>query len=148
MYRDRAYRKHQFFTMSDWPGGLYGSPTLAGSRPGGAVRQPGLSATFLGEEGYMRLAKIIMETALAQARIEAIPGLRIFGDPDVSLMAFGSDEFDIYAVGDASTSRLAPGPAAEPAQPALMVTPAHAPIVEPFLAPFARPSSPSAPAKS
>ncbi len=136
MYRDRAYRKHQFFTMSDWPGGLYGSPTLAGSRPGGAVAASWAVMTYLGEEGYMRLAKVIMETALAIRRgIEAIPGLQIIGDPDISLMAFGSDELDIYAVGDA-LDQLDWHPDRQQAPPSLhlMVTPAHAPIVEPFLA--------------
>jgi glutamate/tyrosine decarboxylase-like PLP-dependent enzyme len=136
MYRDRTYRKHQFFTMSDWPGGLYGSPTLAGSRPGGAVAASWAVMTYLGEEGYMRLAKVIMETALSIRRgIEALPGLRIFGDPDVSLMAFGSDELDIYAVGDA-LDQLDWHPDRQQAPPSLhlMVTPAHQPIVEPFLA--------------
>jgi glutamate/tyrosine decarboxylase-like PLP-dependent enzyme len=136
MYRDRAYRKHQFFTMSDWPGGLYGSPTLAGSRPGGAVAASWAVMTYLGEEGYMRLAKVIMDTALALRRgIDAIPGLRIIGDPDVSLMAFTSDELDIYAVGDA-LDQLDWHPDRQQAPPSLhlMVTPAHQPIVEPFLA--------------
>lgn len=136
MYRDRAYRKHQFFMMSDWPGGLYGSPTLAGSRPGGAVAAAWAVMTYLGEEGYMRLAKVIMDTALALRRgIDAIPGLRIIGDPDVSLMAFGSEELDIYAVGDA-LDELDWHPDRQQAPPSLhlMVTPAHEPIVEPFLA--------------
>lgn len=136
MYRDRAYRKHQFFTMSDWPGGLYGSPTLAGSRPGGAVAASWAVLTYLGEEGYLRLAKVIMDTALAIRRgIEATPGLRIFGDPDVSLMAFGSDELDIYAVGDALDELdWHPDRQQNPPSLHLMVTPAHASIVEPFLA--------------
>ncbi len=34
LYRNRAIRKAQFFAHSDWPGGLYGSPTLSGSRSG------------------------------------------------------------------------------------------------------------------
>jgi hypothetical protein len=92
--------------------------------------------TYLGEEGYARLAKVIMDTALALRRgIDAIPGLQIIGDPDVSLMAFGSDELDIYAVGDA-LDQLDWHPDRQQAPPSLhlMVTPAHAPIVEPFLA--------------
>ena len=76
----------------------------------------------------MRLAKVIMDTALALRRgIDAIPGLQIIGDPDVSLMAFGSDELDIYAVGDA-LDQLDWHPDRQQAPPSLhlMVTPAHA----------------------
>lgn len=32
MYRDKALRRYQYYTSSDWAGGVYASPTLAGSR--------------------------------------------------------------------------------------------------------------------
>ena len=35
LYRGKDLRQFQYFTASDWPGGLYFSPTFAGSRPGG-----------------------------------------------------------------------------------------------------------------
>lgn len=35
LYSDTKYRSQQFFVATEWPGGLYASPTLAGSRPGG-----------------------------------------------------------------------------------------------------------------
>jgi len=135
MYRDRAYRKHQFFTVSDWPGGLYGSPTLAGSRPGGAIAAAWAVLNYLGEEGYMRLTKTVMETATAlREGVAAVPGLRILGDPPVSLMAFASDELDIYAVGDALDALdWHPDRQQHPPSLHLMVTPVHQPIVEPFL---------------
>ena len=34
LYRGRELRQFQYYTVTDWPGGLYLSPTLAGSRPG------------------------------------------------------------------------------------------------------------------
>ena len=37
MYRSTDYRKHQFFAQPEWPGGIYVSPTLAGSRPGSVI---------------------------------------------------------------------------------------------------------------
>src|SRR5207244_1722843 len=37
LYRDRDVRRHQFFAVSDWPGALYGSPTLRGSRSRPAI---------------------------------------------------------------------------------------------------------------
>ena len=34
LYRDAEIRKYQYFAYSGWPGGLFGSPTMAGTRPG------------------------------------------------------------------------------------------------------------------
>jgi len=34
LYRGEGLRHYQYYTISDWPGGLYLSPTFAGSRPG------------------------------------------------------------------------------------------------------------------
>jgi len=34
LYRGRELRQFQYYTVTDWPGGLYLSPTFAGSRPG------------------------------------------------------------------------------------------------------------------
>ena len=34
MYSSFELRRYQFFSTSQWPGGLYGSPTITGSRPG------------------------------------------------------------------------------------------------------------------
>ena len=37
LYRDEDYRKYQIFAYSQWPGGLFGSPSMAGTRPGQQV---------------------------------------------------------------------------------------------------------------
>jgi glutamate/tyrosine decarboxylase-like PLP-dependent enzyme len=136
LYRDRAYRKHQFFTKSDWPGGLYGSPTMAGSRPGGAIAASWAVLKYLGEEGYSRLAKVMMETARAmQVGISSIDGLHVLGKPDMTVFAFASDTLDIHAIGDALDA-LGWHPDRQQSPPSLhlMVTPAHEHIVQPFLA--------------
>ncbi|MDF1562816.1 MAG: aspartate aminotransferase family protein [Deltaproteobacteria bacterium] len=136
LYRSEDYRKHQFFAYTRWPGGLYGSPSMVGSRGGGAIAAAWAALTYLGEEGYLSLARTILETTEAlEAGIEAIPGLRIVGEPDASVFAFTGDDLDIYAVGDAMEARGWSLDAQQlPAALHLMVTPAHAPVVEPFLA--------------
>lgn len=35
LYSDPKFRHHQFCVSTDWPGGVYGSPTVNGSRAGG-----------------------------------------------------------------------------------------------------------------
>jgi glutamate/tyrosine decarboxylase-like PLP-dependent enzyme len=140
MYCDSAYRRHQFFAQTDWPGGLYGSPTMTGSRPGAAVAAAWAVLTYLGEDGYKRLAKVIMDTTHAiQAGINAIDGLCVLGEPDMSVFAFASNALDrggldIHMVGDALDALgWHPDRQQKPASLHLMVTPAHEHIVDDFL---------------
>lgn len=101
LYRRREIRRHQLFAYTDWPGGIYASPTMAGTRPGGAIAAAWAIMQHLGEEGYLRIAQQVMETAVALRHgINQIPGLKILGDPPMSLMAIGSDNLNIYEVGD------------------------------------------------
>jgi sphinganine-1-phosphate aldolase len=75
MYRTAALRRHQFYVYSGWPGGLFGSATVLGTRPGGAIAAAWASLTALGHEGYLRIAGIIMKTTRAFIDgITAIPG--------------------------------------------------------------------------
>nr|CAD7445349.1 unnamed protein product [Timema bartmani] len=37
LYSEPKYRHHQFCVTTDWPGGVYGSPTVNGSRAGGKL---------------------------------------------------------------------------------------------------------------
>ncbi len=98
MYRGRELRRHQYFTASDWPGGLYFSPTLAGSRPGALSAACWASMVTMGEQGYLDATGRILQTAAAiRAGVEAIPELRVLGDP-LFVIAFGSDVVDIYQV--------------------------------------------------
>jgi glutamate/tyrosine decarboxylase-like PLP-dependent enzyme len=100
LYRGRELRGYQYYMATDWPGGLYLSPTLAGSRPGGLSAACWASMVSMGESGYLEAAGRILETAAAITRgIREIPGLHVLGDP-LFLVAFGSDEVDIYAVAD------------------------------------------------
>ncbi len=136
LYRSAELRRYQFFTYADWSGGIYASPSMAGTRPGGAIAAAWAILKYLGEEGYLRLAGTVLDTAKAlREGIAAIPGLKLLGEPQLSVFAFASDTLDVYALGDAMEARgwkldrqMMP-PALH-----LMVTPAHAAVVEPFLA--------------
>src|SRR5215472_1028417 len=82
LYRDAGLRKYQYFSYPDWPGGIYFSPGLSGSRSGGVVAATWAAMVSLGEEGYLEIAARIFETA-AKIRegIAAIPELEAIGDP-------------------------------------------------------------------
>lgn len=37
MYRSKELRRYQYYSMTDWVGGVYASPSMAGSRPGSVI---------------------------------------------------------------------------------------------------------------
>jgi len=105
LYRGPELRSHQYFTATDWPGGLYFSPTLAGSRPGGLSAACWAAMVATGDDGYLEATRRILETGAAvRDGIAAIPQLRVLGDP-LWVVAFGSDRLDIYRVLERMTGR-------------------------------------------
>ncbi|UCF93461.1 MAG: aminotransferase class V-fold PLP-dependent enzyme [Desulfobacterales bacterium] len=100
LYRNPQLRRHQFYTTSVWPGGFYLSPTFAGSRPGALSATAWAAMVAIGEQGYMEIAKKILETAaVVKEGIAAIPELYVLGDPLWDI-AFGSQTLDIYKIMD------------------------------------------------
>lgn len=100
LYRSSDLRRYQYFNYPDWPGGIYLSPGLYGSRSGGLIAATWAALVSLGERGYLEIAERIFRTAATiRAGIEAIPDLEVFGDPTF-IVAFRSRHLDIYHVND------------------------------------------------
>lgn len=100
LYRDADLRKYQYFTHPDWPGGIYFSPGLSGSRSGGVVAAAWAAMVSLGEHGYLEIADAIFKTAdVIRSGVEAIPELEVIGDPTF-LVAFRARDLDIFHVND------------------------------------------------
>jgi sphinganine-1-phosphate aldolase len=108
LYRGAELRSHQYFTATEWPGGLYFSPTLAGSRPGGLSAACWAAMVATGEDGYLEATRRVLETGAAiRDGIAAIPQLRVLGDP-LWVVAFASDTsdtVDVYRVLEQMTRR-------------------------------------------
>jgi glutamate/tyrosine decarboxylase-like PLP-dependent enzyme len=100
LYRTEELRHYQYFTMADWPGGLYFSPTFAGSRAGALSAACWATMLSMGEDGYLRATKAILETASKiKQGIKEIDGIRLIGDP-LFVIAFDSANLDVYRVLD------------------------------------------------
>jgi sphinganine-1-phosphate aldolase len=101
LYRSQELRHYQYFATSDWPGGLYCSPTFAGSRPGALAAACWAAMLAMGKQGYLEAAKKILETAAwIKGEMASIPELYILGDP-LWVIAFGSKSLDIFQVMEA-----------------------------------------------
>ena len=67
LYRNAELRSYQFYAVADWPGGIYGSPTVAGSRSGYLIACCWATMMYYGLEGYVRETRKIIEVARAIA---------------------------------------------------------------------------------
>jgi glutamate/tyrosine decarboxylase-like PLP-dependent enzyme len=111
MYRDDDLYQRQIFMYDDWPGGLYASASSAGTRPGAPIAGAWATMTHLGAEGYLRLARRVLDaTTTFKEGIAGIDGLRVTSDPEMSVFEFGVDpdagvQLDIAAVCDVMDDR-------------------------------------------
>jgi sphinganine-1-phosphate aldolase len=138
LHRDVAqYRTQWWFDDGAWGGGLYGSPTAAGTRPAPPIAGAWAALRHLGEDGYLRQAtKVRDATRRLMAGIEAIDGLAITSTPDLCVFQFGSDVLDMTVVADALAEQ---GwyPNRQPGGLHLMVSPFHVRVADEFLAALA-----------
>jgi len=108
LYRSRELRHHQYFTITDWPGGLYASPSFAGSRPGALSAACWAALVSIGEDGYLDATRRILATAdsVKAGLRDGFPELEILGDPLYVIALRSADEsLDVFRVLDAMTAR-------------------------------------------
>lgn len=138
LYRSMDYLKHQFFVYENWPGGIFISPALLGTRSGGAIAAAWAAMKAIGMNGYLELTCTVMETTRAlQDGIRSIPGLDILSDPEMSVFAYGPTDkkLNIFAVADQMEERgWLMDRLQRPEALHAMVAPRHAPIVGEFIA--------------
>jgi glutamate/tyrosine decarboxylase-like PLP-dependent enzyme len=105
LYRNSKLRRYQYFNVPDWPGGMYASPTAAGSRSGGLTAAAWAAMMYLGEEGYLDIVRSIMEMAdkLIEG-VRSVPELILIGEPTF-VVSFRSEEVDVYHVNDFMKTR-------------------------------------------
>ena len=105
-YRDADKAQHHHFDFSGWPNGRFLTGTLVGTRPAGGVAAAWATFQYLGVDGYRDIARKLMAFIDAYKRgIVSIPGLHVLGKPHLSIVAFGSDEVDIFRVAEIMEKR-------------------------------------------
>uniref|UniRef100_A0A8R1Y1Z4 sphinganine-1-phosphate aldolase n=1 Tax=Onchocerca volvulus TaxID=6282 RepID=A0A8R1Y1Z4_ONCVO len=101
LYRESMYLHHQYMCFPEWTGGIYATPTFAGSRSGLTISLAWATLLCFGRSGYVQRTREIIQCARRiSSAIMDIGGLRLLGSPDVSIVAFTSDVFNIYALVD------------------------------------------------
>jgi glutamate/tyrosine decarboxylase-like PLP-dependent enzyme len=135
LYRSEKLWQHQFSVYTDWSGGVYISTTMRGTRPGGAIAAAWVAMRKLGLNGYLKLAKIVMNTTEKLIDgINQIPELFIIGKPIMSVFSFTSNELNIFQIGDVLDEKGWHLDRIQfPSALHMMVNPHHAEVVDTFL---------------
>ena len=96
LYRGSELRHFQYFSITDWPGGFYASPTFAGSRPGALIAVAWAAMVSMGEQGYLAAARAILETTTwIKNELRKIEDIEVIGDPPF-MATFKSNSLNIY----------------------------------------------------
>ncbi|EIN11750.1 PLP-dependent transferase [Punctularia strigosozonata HHB-11173 SS5] len=109
MYRDAELRRHQYYVQPDWIGGVYGSPSISGSRPGALIAGTWAAMNYMGHNGYLESCRSIVSCAkkIQKAITTEISELYVLGNPPASVVAFASRSpvVNVLEVGDAMSKR-------------------------------------------
>ena len=107
MFSNKALRRHMYFAIASWPGGLYASPGFNGSRPGNIIAGTWAAMMAMGKDGYVRSASAIYATMRKMVHgINANPHLYVLAEPLTSVVAFTSNVVDVYELKERITKRF------------------------------------------
>lgn len=102
LYRNETLRQEQYFPYSDWTGGLYSTPTIAGSRPGALLACAWAALVSIGEKGYQERVQLLLT-----ASQKIWDGISKMNDvypmgkqSPTMIVCFSSETLDIYRIGD------------------------------------------------
>lgn len=142
MSRDPEIYSYQEFRFGapernpDW----YVTQSMTGTRPGGAIAAAWAVLRYLGQDGYRQVARESLAfIRKLQQGIDAIEGLRVMGQPAMTLFAYTSDALDVFAIAEGLKERgwlvsrdTWPVPSIR-----FMQSLGHAPLVDPYLSDLA-----------
>lgn len=99
LFRNQELRRHMYYVNVEWNGGIYASPTIAGSRPGALIATTWASLVSMGKQGYLEAAVAIgnMQKTIKQAIID-IDGVELVGDSCTMVIALTSSKYNIFAI--------------------------------------------------
>ena len=98
LFRSEELKNHMVFDCQDWPGGRMITPTLAGTRPGGAISAAWAVMNYIGVEGYRAKQKLVTDAREAVERGIESMGFQVLGRPQLGIVAFGHPDIDVFAV--------------------------------------------------
>ncbi|QLC21303.1 aspartate aminotransferase family protein [Parasphingopyxis sp. CP4] len=134
LFRSDALYQHMPFDFACWSGAPMMTPTLAGTRPGGAISAAWAVMNYLGVDGYCRLQG---EVCATRERVEAGVsklGFKILGKPLLGLVAFHHPDHHAFAIyGEMYRRGWFTSATVEPPSLHLMLSPKHSEFIDDYL---------------
>lgn len=138
LFRSEDIYAHMPFDLKGWSGAPMKTPTLAGTRPGGAIAAAWAVMNHLGVEGYKRLQGEVCATReRVEAGVKAL-GFEVLGHPMLGLIAFRHPDHHSFAIyGEIYRRGWFTSVTKEPPSLHLMLSPKHSEVIDQYLADLA-----------
>jgi len=135
LFRSEELFEHMPFDTKNWSGAPMKTPTLAGTRPGGAIAAAWAVMNVLGIDGYRQKQGMVCKTReRAEIGLEAL-GFEILGKPVLGLIAFRHREHDNFAIyGEMYRKGWFTSITTQPPSLHLMLSPKHWEVIDDYLA--------------
>ena len=98
LFRNAELREGSIFVMSSWPGYPIVNTTVLSTRSAGTLAGAWAVLNYLGKEGYIKLAKRILDAKRKIIKGLSEMGFKILGNPLGGIIAFTSDNLNISAL--------------------------------------------------
>lgn len=138
LYSNREYSDYSGFVKDDWNGGIYATHALTGSRCGNIIAQSWATMMYYGLDGYKTKANKIQQTVIKiREAFKHVEDIYVIGNPNICVVAFGSNTLDIYKINEKMKSRgWFLNELQYPASIHICVTQNHVPYVDNFIKDF------------
>ena len=103
LHRTAALRAAQYFAWADWPGYPMINAGIASTRSGGPIAAAYATLQFIGDNGYLELARASRDAVAGLAAIVGnVSGLRLMAEPQATVVAFMSTDpqLDLFVLAD------------------------------------------------
>ncbi len=134
LFRSEELYRHMPFDLSCWAGAPMKTPTLAGTRPGGAISAAWAVMNTLGVEGYKEKQGLVCATRERMEEGVKRLGFEVLGNPMLGLMAFAHPDAHAVALyGELYRRGWFTSLTKEPPSLHLMLSPKHSEVADEYL---------------
>lgn len=134
MFRSKELYEHMPFDFACWSGAPMKTPTLAGTRPGGAISAAWAVMNYLGVDGYCRLQGEVCATRERVEKGVRALGFEVLGNPLLGLIAFRHPKHHAFAIyGEMYRRGWFTSATVEPPSLHLMLSPKHSEFIDAYL---------------
>lgn len=134
LFRSEKLYRYMPFANDEWSGAPMTTPTLAGTRPGGAISAAWAVMNVLGIDGYREKQGLVCRTRERVAEGVKKLGFEILGNPILGLIAFRHPKQDNFAIySEMYRKGWFTSITTQPPSLHLMLSPKHAEVIDAYL---------------